>query len=326
MFGLTKPPFSPESEIPSLTGKVFVITGANSGLGYESLIHLAKHSPSKIYLCARTQEKYDAAMKGITAAVPEAPSFVKFLPLDLASLSSVASAVDTFLAENSRLDILMNNAGIMATPPGLTKEGYEIQFGTNHVGHALFTKRLLPLLRKTATSELNADVRIINVTSEGHKFAPKPTGFVPETCTKDMAEYSTFTRYGQSKLANILFTTELVRRYPEITSVSVHPGGVATNLANPLMEAHPWVGYLYSGLRGILTASPSQGALTQTWAAVAPVEGKAKSVKVGQKELRQGEYYVPVAKVGSRSGYAKDGELAKRLWEWTEGELGKHGY
>ena len=151
MFGLFgTAPFTPSKDIPSLSGKVIVITGANGGLGYESLIQLASHNPSKIYLCARSREKYEKAMKGITAAVPEAASITSYLELDLTSLSSVDSAAKSFADKESRLDILMNNAGIMAQPPGLTKEGYEVQFGTNHMGHALFTKRLLPILSKTA--------------------------------------------------------------------------------------------------------------------------------------------------------------------------------
>ena len=127
------PTFTPESDIPDLSGKVIIITGANSGLGYESVIHLARHSPSKLYLCARTLEKYEAAIKGISAAVPNASDFVEYLELDLASLSSTKKAAETFLAHNDRLDILINNAGIMAIPPALTKDGFEIQFGTNHV-------------------------------------------------------------------------------------------------------------------------------------------------------------------------------------------------
>jgi NAD(P)-dependent dehydrogenase (short-subunit alcohol dehydrogenase family) len=326
MFGLFGGPFNPDRDIPSLAGKVLIITGANAGLGYESLIQLAKHSPDKIYLCARSKAKYDAAMKGITAAVPNAASFVKYLELDLASLSSVAAAADVFSAENTRLDILMNNAGIMAQPPALTKDGYEIQFGTNHVGHHLLTKKLLPILQKTAASEPNADVRIINLTSEGHKFAPKPTGFIPETCTTDMASYNTFTRYGQSKLANILFTNELVRRYPAITSVSIHPGGVATGLSTSFAEAHPWVRFALMPVWKMVATQPSVGAYNQTWASVAPVEGKAGTVKEGLKAVKQGAYYVPVTKKGSITKFAQDGELSKQLWEWTEEELKKHGY
>ena len=127
------PTYTPESDIPSLSGKVIIITGGNSGLGYESVIHLARHSPSKLYLCARTLAKYEAAVKDISAAVPNASDFVEYLELDLASLSSTKRAAETFLAHNDRLDILMNNAGIMAVPPALTENEFEIQFGTNHV-------------------------------------------------------------------------------------------------------------------------------------------------------------------------------------------------
>jgi NAD(P)-dependent dehydrogenase (short-subunit alcohol dehydrogenase family) len=325
MPGLFGTPFKPDRDIPSLAGKVLVITGANGGLGYESLIHLAKHNPDKIYLCARSKAKYDAAMKGVTAAVPNAASFVKYLELDLTSLASVAAAADAFSAENARLDILTNNAGVMAQPPGLTKDGYEIQFGTNHVGHHLLTKRLLPIMQTTA-AEPNADVRIINLTSEGHTLAPKPTGFIPETCTTDMADYNTFSRYGQSKLANILFTNELARRYPAITSVSIHPGGVMTGLATSFTEAHPWLSFFLMPVWKMTATQPSVGAYNQTWASVAPVDGKAGTGKEGVKAVKQGGYYVPVAKNGSMSQFAKDGELARKLWEWTEGELKKHGY
>ena len=126
-------PYSPETCVPSLSGKVIIITGANGGLGYETIIHLARHSPSKLLLCARSKEKYDHALKGILVAVPEAVQFVQYLELDLAFLPSVQKAAKAFIDNNDRLDILMNNAGIMAQPAALTKDGFEIQFGTNHM-------------------------------------------------------------------------------------------------------------------------------------------------------------------------------------------------
>ena len=126
-------PYSPDTCVPSLNGKVIIITGANGGLGYETIIHLARHSPSKLVLCARSKEKYDHALKGILVAVPEAVQFVQYLELDLASLPSVQEAAKAFIDNNDRLDILMNNAGIMAQPAALTKDGFEIQFGTNHM-------------------------------------------------------------------------------------------------------------------------------------------------------------------------------------------------
>lgn len=326
MFGIFGgPAFDPE-QIPDLSGKIIIITGANGGLGYESLLHLAPHHPSKIYLCARSRAKYDTAMKGIVAAVADAAGFVKYLELDLASFESVRTAAQTFLSESDRLDILMNNAGIMAQPAGLTKEGYEIQFGTNHLGHFLFTKELLSVLQSTAAKNPQSGVRIVNLSSEAHKFAPRSSGFVPEACITDMSEYNTWTRYGQTKLANILFTNQLVVRYPDITSVAVHPGSVATNLAEPFMEQHRYLTMLLWPVLKRLITQASDGALNQTWASVAPVKGKAGVGDGAIMEIEQGQYYVPVGKLGSPNNFAKDQELSKKLWEWSEKELEKHGY
>jgi NAD(P)-dependent dehydrogenase (short-subunit alcohol dehydrogenase family) len=216
----------------------------------------------------------------------------------------------------------------MAQPPGLTKDGYESQFGTNHVGHALFTKLLLPTLQKTA-AEPNSDVRIINLSSEGHKFAPKG-GFLPDKSTTDMADYSTWTRYGQSKLANILFTRSLAEKYPEITSVAIHPGAVNTNLAGPFIQNHPYLGMMFGWLVPMLMANSVVGAYNQTWAATAPVVGKAWTAKeTGGKTTRMvknGWYYVPVAKEDGDSKISMDKALAEKLWQWTEKELAAKGY
>ncbi len=126
-------PYSPDTHVPSLIGKVIIITGANGGLGYATLIHLARYRPSKIVLCARSKEKYDNALERIVVAVPQAAHFVQYLELDLTSLSSVQEAAKAFITDNDRLDVLMNNAGIMAQPAALTRDGFEIQFGTNHM-------------------------------------------------------------------------------------------------------------------------------------------------------------------------------------------------
>lgn len=145
--------FDPDVDIKDLGGKVIIVTGGNTGLGKEAVLQLARHNPSHIYLAARTPSKGEAAVAEIKSAVPSAQ--ISYLPLDLASFNSVTSAVKTFTDESKRLDILMNNAGIMATPPQESEEGYEIQvshscnadlpkfadgslkFGTNHMGHAV---------------------------------------------------------------------------------------------------------------------------------------------------------------------------------------------
>lgn len=137
----------------------------------------------------------------------------------------------------------MNNAGIMACPEGLTKEGYEIQFGTNHVGHALLTKLLLPTLQRTAKGAPEGSVRIVNLSSMGEQMAPKPDGIkFDHLKAPNSGGINTWTRYGQSKLANVLFAKALAKRYPEIVSTSVHPGVVQTELTRgkTLPELYPY--------------------------------------------------------------------------------------
>ncbi|KAL6719844.1 hypothetical protein ACLMJK_001765 [Lecanora helva] len=298
--------FDADRDIPDLKGKVVIVTGGNNGLGLASVNQFAKHN-ARIYMCARTPSKAHAAIGEVQKEIPDAD--ITFLELDLTSLKSVKKAADTFGASSARLDILMNNAGVMALPPGTTDEGYEIQFGTNHVGHALFTKLLMPTLLRTA--EGGGDVRIVNVSSAGHGMPPKG-GLALEDATSDMASYSTWVRYGQSKLANVLFTRELARRYPLIKSTALHPGGIDTGLKRPFQSSHPMLAFLLGPLKYLLK-SPQQGALTQLFAATSP------AVKTGQ-------YYVPVAVENAGSKYSQDPKLAAELWDWTDKELAKHGY
>lgn len=331
MFGFG-PSFNPEKDIPDQSGKVILITGGtkklplnsipylthantiylltgNSGLGAESVKQFAAHNPSEIYLAARTASTAESTIKAVKTLYPNAT--ITFLPLDLSSLESVKKAADTFNASSKRLDILLNNAGIMATPAGLTKEGYEIQFGTNHVGHALLTKLLLPTLERTAAKP-NSDVRIINLSSSGERAAPRG-GLVLEDAKTPMDSYLTMTRYGQSKLANILFTKELAKRYPSIKSVAVHPGLVNTDLGRGLKANWPILTLPVNILAPLVGASVATGSLNQLWAATS-------------KDAKTGAFYYPVAKETAGSSYAQDGKLAERLWEWTEEELKKHGY
>lgn len=177
--------FEPDRDIPDLSGKVILVTGANSGIGRETALQLAKHNPSRIFVGARSQAKAEEAIEQIKQALPDTASSVSltFLQLDLSSFQSIKSAVETFRASSDRLDILINNAGIMATPPGQTEEGYEIQFGTNHMGHALLTRLLLPILKQTVSTEANADVRVIFLSSALESNAPK-TGYESDSTLK----------------------------------------------------------------------------------------------------------------------------------------------
>ena len=230
--------------------------------------------------------------------------------MDLTSLESIKKATtENFV--HTRLDIVINNAGIMANPPALSKDGYEIQFATNHLGHAMLLRELLPTLIKTS-EQPNSDVRIISLTSLGFAMHPR-TGID----FKQLASGSTMSswggpwiRYGQSKLANILYASELARRYPNISSVSLHPGVVRT----PLVHLQTWYNRLFilasQWMEGGLM-EPEQGAWNTTWAAAA-----AK-----KEELRNGGFYVPVGSDGFDSVLdqaAKDEKLAAQLWDWTE--------
>jgi NAD(P)-dependent dehydrogenase (short-subunit alcohol dehydrogenase family) len=283
-------------------------SAGSNGLGAESVLRLSKHNPAKIYLGARDESRAQRAIASIKSFVPDAK--IEFLPLDLASLKSVKQAADAFTASSNRLDVLMNNAGIMACPAGLTKEGYEIQLGTNHLGHALLTKLLSPVLEKTA--ETQNDVRIVNLSSSAHTWAPRG-GLVLKDATTDMKRYSTWSRYGQSKLANIYYTRELARRHPSIKSVAIHPGSVGTGLISGPVASYPYVGWLLRRLHPIVTVSVQEGALNQLWATASP-------------DARSGHFYYPVAKDFSGSEQVRDDAKALDLWEWTEAELKKQGY
>jgi len=323
--------FKPETDIPDLNGKVALVTGGifplpytclpaasrtqqltyittgNVGLGKECILQLSKRNPKTIYLAARTESKARTAIAELKNAVPTAN--IEYLHCDLTDLKSVEATAKEFTSKEDRLDILLLNAGIMMVPAAVTKDGYEIQFGTNHVGHALLTKLLLPTLLKTA-QEPGADVRVVSVSSFGHFFAPSK-GILFDQVKTPMASYMTHTRYGQSKLANILFATELARRYPSITAVAIHPGVVDTNLYKSVFS-----GILspMDKLKSCVYTTVQDGVKNQLWAAT----GK-KGDAAG--EVRSGEYYTPVGVAGQGTRLASNSEVAGRLWEWTEKEL-----
>ncbi|KAH6900767.1 short-chain dehydrogenase/reductase [Thelonectria olida] len=299
--------FSPEKDIPPLTGKVILVTGANGGLGKQAVLEFARHHPEKIWLAARNLNKAKGAADDIKQQIPEAS--IELLQLDLSSFDSVKKAARRVLSESDRLDVLMLNAGIMAVPPGLTEDGYEIQFGTNHMGHALLSKLLLPLLEKTAKSSPDSDVRVVSMTSYGHTQVSKG-GFrfdTPKTTAESLGGYG---RYYQSKLANVLWARQLAKLYPQFTVASIHPGIVRTQLMDRATTTPAVVKALVK-VGNMFLAPVEQGVRNQLWAAVS-------------KDVKSGEYYEPVGVGGLVSENGKDDELAKQLWEWTEKEFEGH--
>ncbi|KAL8724772.1 MAG: hypothetical protein Q9181_006684 [Wetmoreana brouardii] len=302
--------FKPDRDIPDLSGKVILITGGNTGLGKEAVLQLAKHNPSRIYLAARTPSKGEAAIEDVKKVVPNAN--ITYLKLDLCSFKSITTAAQEFTSQSQRLDVLMNNAGIMATPLAYTEDGYESQFGTNHMGHALLTKILLPTLTSTAEEE-DSDVRIVNLTSVGHNLAPRPQGIIFDKDKLD--KQGPWPRYGQSKLANILFTKELANRYPSITSVAVHPGVILTDLYGPSQQGNIVLRYALKLVGPWFMPDVPTGTCNQLWAAV----GK-------KSEIASGTYYRPVGRPSSGSAWTQKKDLAQELWDWTEKELVSKGY
>lgn len=318
--------FAPSTDIPALTNKIILVTGGSEGLGKQTIQQLATHSPARIYLAARNPTKAESALQEIQSNVGPDCAPISILTLDLSSLDSVKAAAAEIQARETRLDILITNAGVMGAK-GVTQDGYEIQFGVNHVGHALLIQLLLPLLLATASRQdvTPGDTRCVVLASEAEKFAPSTNPYPFDKLRTPCDDLSAFTRYGISKLANLHYAAQLARRHPEaetgVRFVSVHPGGVSTNLGD-LMRGWPRTEKIIRKVVGVVIGlvPVEQGAWNQLWAATWPV-GK-QTEKLG--EPKSGTFYWPVAAEGKGSKLAYDEAKAQELWEWTEKELQPH--
>lgn len=293
-----------EADVPDQTGRVALVTGANTGLGFETARVLAQHGAHVVMACRNADKAADAAAR-IEALSP--PGSVEVLLTDMADLDSIAGSAAQFLAAHDRLDLLINNAGIMAVPEATTAQGFESQFGVNHLGHFALTALMLPSLLAAGEGS-----RVVNVSSNGHKMGKMDFDDLMAT-----RRYRPWAAYFQSKLANLLFTRELQRRLaaagaPTI-AVAAHPGGSRTELAekstgkgllNLLMQVtRPVAEPLFS-------QSAAMGALPQLHAAVAP--GVVGDDYIGPDGL--GEMKGHPRKVG-RTGRAERDHDAARLWE-----------
>jgi NAD(P)-dependent dehydrogenase (short-subunit alcohol dehydrogenase family) len=293
------------ADIPDLTGKVIIVTGANCGLGYEDAKEFARKGAQTIMAC-RDMAKAQAALDQLKAEIPEAHA--EIMQLDLSSLASVRQFAEDFKGRYQRLDVLVNNAGIMWAPYGKTEDGFESQFGTNHLGHFALTGLLIDLLHKTP------DSRVVNVSSVGHRAGVMD---FENLMFEDGEGYSRHGAYGRSKLANLLFTYELQRRFEAnnvaAIAVAAHPGGSSTNLSRHVENR--WWFRLLRPLFEVIAQSAAMGALPTIRAAVDP-------------NARGGEYYGPARFRESRghpvlvkSNDASHNEAdARQLW-WVSEEL-----
>jgi NAD(P)-dependent dehydrogenase (short-subunit alcohol dehydrogenase family) len=292
-------------EIPDLEGRTVIVTGANSGLGFEAARGLARRRARVVVAC-RSEQKALEAIARLRAESPGAQ--LESLPLDLASLASVRAFASAFASRHRALHVLVNNAGVMALPRRETADGFEMQLGTNHLGHFALTGLLLDALLATPGA------RVVNLSSTMHK-----TGRMRWDDLHGERRYGKWTAYGQSKLANLLFTYELQRRLAavraEAISVACHPGYAATNLqfAGPRMQGSSLLEAGAGWLNRVLAQSAEMGALPTLYAATGgDVRGGDYFGPGGFAEL-----WGPPRKVRS-SRRSHDASDAARLWEISE--------
>jgi len=293
-----------------LTGKRVLVTGVSAGLGVETARALAARG-AQVVGAARDLAKAKAATSSVSG--------IELIELDLANLASVRAAADKLVADGRPFDLVINNAGVMATPFGKTADGFETQFGTNHLGHFVLVNRIASLLRPGA--------RVVALSSAGHRFSDVDL----EDPNFERTEYTPFGAYGRSKTANALFAVEFDRRHKDrgVRAASVHPGGIQTELGRHmtpeliqgLVESINQ-GQAASGAPAFEWKTIPQGAATSVWAGVV-----ADAAEVGGRycedchvaEIQEGS---ELARGGIRR-YAIDPERAKALWALSERMVGE---
>ena len=279
--------------IPNQNGRVAIVTGANSGIGFETAKALADAGAGVVLACRNLAKAEEAAAR-IRAEVPHAEQAI--IRLDLADLATVRAFADTFRGRYERLDLLINNAGVMVPPYGKTADGFELQFGANHLGHFALTGLLLDLLSATPGA------RVVNVSSIAHR-----SGQIQFDDLQWEQGYRAQAAYGQSKLANLLFTLALNRRLQaagaDVVAAAAHPGWTYTNLQRGFV----------STVSRIVGQSAAMGALPTLYAAVAPEISADDYIGPGGFMEVRGH----PAPAG-RSAAARDTAVAERLWTVSE--------
>lgn len=295
------------SNVPNLEGKVVIITGANSGTGYETAMVMAGKGATIIMAC-RSSEKAQRACEAILQQHPAAD--LQFMSLNLASLDSVRQFAKAFLDKFNRLDLLLNNAGVMALPFSQTEDGFEMQIGTNHFGHFLLTALLLDRLEQTR------DSRIVTMSSLVHHVGKLPT----DDLNFENRRYNRWVSYAQSKLANISFGLELHRRLraadSQITSIVAHPGIAATNLmaTEAMSGGISLIGKFNQSVVLAIGQTAEQGALPLLYAATEP--SLVSGCYCGPDAFREFWGYPNDRSKISRA--ARNEETAKKLWAVSE--------
>ncbi|KAK9450919.1 uncharacterized protein V1518DRAFT_425678 [Limtongia smithiae] len=304
-----------ETDVGDLTGKVFLVTGGSSGIGLE-LSRILYYKGGHIIIGGRSKKSYEEAVETIKSASAQGLENSKlrgtfdFVYMDLCDLTTIKPAADELLSKVDRLDIAWYNAGVMAPPiDSKTKQGYELQWGTNVLGHYLLNKYLSDLQLKTAKDAMRGEVRTIWVSSIGHNFGPKPTLINLDDTNFERTPYrDTWVGYGQSKAGDIVLAYEYAKKVSGkgIASLTLHPGGLRTNLAR---HQTTW----FSRLGQKMLKEPRYGALTELYAGFSnePID----------KDLST-KYIVPWGRIGRMNDgldhALKYEDLGAKLWDLCE--------
>ncbi|KZV62184.1 NAD(P)-binding protein [Peniophora sp. CONT] len=304
MYTQTFPPkaaWTPEN-IPDLSGKIVIVTGGNSGVGKETCKALLAHN-AKVYLAARSPARAQNAIDELKTQTGKEAIFLK---LDLSDLKQVRQAASDFLSKEETLNVLFCNAGVMGTPADtLTEQAYDMQLGTNVLGHYLFTTLLLPALRQ-ATSNSGEKARVVSTTSLASGLT-NTLHFEWFADGPERRKQAPMTLYNDSKFGNLVFARELARRHGDVlVSTACNPGTLKTELSrhSGAMEAF---------MLSLLQYPAHMGAYTQLWSGTSP-EGADLN----------GKYLIPWARVGTPNPAAMEPEIGKKLWEYMEAECAKY--
>ncbi|KAG0376783.1 hypothetical protein BGX24_007226 [Mortierella sp. AD032] len=298
------------NKIPDLTGKVAIVTGANSGLGYATTVALAAHG-ARVFLACRSRERAEEAIQNaaveIKSKYPNAPApQLEFLELDLNDMTKSHQAAQEFLKKGLPLHILVNNSGIMNCPFALSADGIETQFAVNHMGHFVFTMGLLDKIKASQPS------RIVVLSSIAHEMNPASLNGIDFDTLNDSTKTDNWDRYARSKLANVLFGKALARRLAndKVWVNIAHPGAVHTSLNRSAKDSMgETLGKLSDYLNSKLSMTPEVGALTQLYLATSP--------EVEEKDIR-GRYFIPIANEIQPTAESQNEELQEKLWMYSE--------
>jgi len=316
-YSLLSPPKAKftEKELSDQTGKVFIVTGGTSGVG-KALVQILYSHNAKVYLTGRSEQKATDAIKSIKSSVPDATGELVYLHLDLDDLTTIKKSAEEFLSKEKKLDVLWNNAGVMVPPDGSkTKQGYEMQLGTNNVAPFLFTKLLTPLLVETAKTASPGSVRVVWVASSAAE-ATSPKGGVDMNNLDYKQNKQGWTKYGVSKAGNVLHGKEYAKLHKDdgIVSVSLNPGNLKTDLQRHMSG-------LMSYVLDFILFPPIQGAYTELFAGLSP---DVKMEQTGAWIQPWGRLGVPLRKdlVAASKTEAEGGTgIAAKFWEWSEEQV-----